>query len=231
MSDSKWDKNFALLEAITGHHFADRARLTQALTHTSVQNAQGNYERLEFLGDRVLGLAVAEMLGQIFPDASEGELSVRLNALVNAQTCAAIAVEIGLPDVIHMGAEMRMLDARRLTNMHADVVEALIAVLYLEGGLDAVRPFIEKFWAHRARARQGSNRDAKTALQEWAHQQNGAQPHYRVVKRKGPDHDPLFDVEVLVSGFAPARGQGSSKRHAERAAACALLEREGVRDN
>jgi len=230
MSKNHWNDIIVTLEGITNCVFTDRGRLVRALTHASIQGGNGNYERLEFLGDRVLGLLVAEMLCRLFPAASEGELSVRLNALVNAQTCAAIAWEVGLPDMIHMGAEMKMLDPRRLTNMYADVVEALIAVLYLEGGLETARAFIEKFWTCRAQAETGSSRDAKTQLQEWAHQQNGAQPCYRVVGRKGPDHDPIFEVEVVISGFAPARGKGSSKRHAERMAALALLVREGVRE-
>jgi len=217
------------LEEITAHRFKDRARLERALTHASVQDARkGNYERLEFLGDRVLGLVIAEMICLIFPHASEGELSVRLNALVNAEVCARIAQQIGLPDMIHMGLEMKSLEGRRLSNMYADVVEALIAVIYLDGGLAAVRPFIHRYWDERARRSAGQRRDAKTELQEWAHRQGGAQPLYRVLKRKGPDHDPVFEVEVRVSGFAPAKGKGRSKRQAERAAAKEILCREGV---
>ncbi|MHC5306766.1 ribonuclease III [Bartonella sp. LJL80] len=217
------------LEKLTGHRFKDEERLQRALTHASVQDAgQGNYERLEFLGDRVLGLLISEMLCGFFPHATEGELSVRLNGLVNAETCADIALELGLPDIIYVGAEMKNLDGRRLANMHADVVEALIAVIYVEGGLEAVRPFIKRYWEDRARQSDAGRRDAKTELQEWAHTQNGAQPQYRVVKRRGPDHDPVFEVEVRISGFAPATGTGRSKRHAERAAAEKLLMREGV---
>lgn len=217
------------LEKATGHRFKNKAALERALTHASVQDGnRGNYERLEFLGDRVLGLVIAEMLGQFFPDATEGELSVRLNALVNAEVCAQVAEEIGLPGIIHMGAEMKSLEGRRLVNIYADVVEALIAVIYLDGGLEAVRRFIHRYWDERAHSSEGQRRDAKTELQEWAHRQDGAQPLYRVLKRKGPDHDPVFEVEVRVSGFAPARGKGQSKRQAERAAAEDMLCREGV---
>lgn len=217
------------LEKVTGHRFRDRFRLERALTHSSVQDAStGNYERLEFLGDRVLGLVIAEMICQFFPDATEGELSVRLNALVNAEVCAQIAEEIGLPAMIHMGTEMKSLEGRRLGNMYADVAEALIAVVYLDGGLEAVRPFIYRYWEERARRSGSQRRDAKTELQEWAHRQDGAQPLYRILKRKGPDHDPVFEVEVRVCGFAPASGTGQSKRQAERAAAEAMLCREGV---
>ncbi|BBL53572.1 ribonuclease 3 [Bartonella quintana] len=217
------------LERLTEHHFKDEERLRKALTHSSVQDSeQGNYERLEFLGDRVLGLLIAEMLYKLFPQASEGELSVRLNGLVNAQTCADIALEMGLPDMIHVGFEMRNLKGRRLTNMHADVIEALIAVMYLDGGLKSVRPFIRRYWQSRAKQMDAGRRDAKTELQEWAHVQGGVQPHYRVVKRSGPDHDPVFMVEVSILGFAPEIGQGNSKRCAERMAAEKVLRREGI---
>ncbi|WP_375701454.1 ribonuclease III, partial [Bartonella sp. AA81SXKL] len=176
-----------------GHYFKDKKKLKKALTHSSVQGSeQGNYERLEFLGDRVLGLLIAEMLYQLFPQASEGELSVRLNSLVNAQTCADIALEMELPVMIHVGFEMKNLKGRRLTNMYADVIEALIAVIYLDGGLESVRPFIQRYWQSRAKQMDAGRRDAKTQLQEWAHVQGGVQPHYRVVKRSGPDHDPVF---------------------------------------
>lgn len=217
------------LEKLTGHRFKNEEKLKKALTHSSVQDSeQGNYERLEFLGDRVLGLLIAEMLYQFFPQASEGELSVRLNGLVNAQTCADIAREMGLPEMIHVGFEMRNFERRRLINMHADVVEALIAVMYLEGGLESVRFFIQRYWQNRAKQMDAGRRDAKTELQEWAHMQGSVQPHYRVIKRSGPDHDPVFMVEVSISGFAPEIGQGSSKRYAERMAAEKILRREGI---
>ncbi|EJF90632.1 ribonuclease III [Bartonella tamiae] len=217
------------LEKSTGHHFKNILRLERALTHASLQDAsKGNYERLEFLGDRVLGLLVSEALCEIFSDASEGELSIRLNGLVNAETCAEIAMEIDLPEMIYVGAEMKNLDDRRLANIHADVVEALIAVIYLDGGLDAVRPFIHRYWDDRARQSHAGRQDAKTELQEWAHTQNSAHPNYRIVKRRGPDHDPIFEIEVRISGFAPEIGKGRSKRLAERAAAEKLLIREGV---
>lgn len=217
------------LEELTGHHFKNEERLKRALTHSSAQNTVGgNYERLEFLGDRVLGLLIAEMLCRFFPDASEGELSVRLNSLVNAEACAEIAYEIGLPDFIEVGRDMKHLEESRLANVHADVVEALIASIYLDGGLDAARSFIDRYWEKRAQDSESARRDAKTELQEWTHQQNGSQPAYRVVKRKGPDHEPLFVVEVRISGFQPSVGEGRSKRLAERAAAQALLTREGV---
>ncbi|RCL03100.1 MAG: ribonuclease III [Candidatus Tokpelaia sp. JSC189] len=219
------------LEKAIGYHFKNKAQLEGALTHASFQGANqgnGNYERLEFLGDRVLGLLIAEILSQFFPNATVGELSIRLNGLVNAEVCAQVSEEIGLPDKILMGAEMKSLEGRRLINIYADVVEALIAVIYLDGGLEAVRPFIHRYWDRRAQGSEGQRRDAKTQLQEWAHQESGTQPFYRILKRKGPDHDPVFEVEVRVSGFAPAKGKGQSKRQAERAAAEKMLCQEGV---
>ncbi len=219
----------AILGERTGHRFLDLKRLEQALTHSSVQGPQrANYERLEFLGDRVLGIVIAEMLFEGFPEASEGELSVRLNALVNAQTCAAIADEMGLAGLIHTGSDIKSLRDKRLLNLRADVVEALIAAIYLDGGLEAVRPFVQRYWKKRSLETGAGRRDAKTELQEWAHQQGNVQPVYAIAKRSGPDHDPLFVVEVTVEGFAPEQGEGRSKRIAEQGAAEAMLYREGV---
>lgn len=219
-----------ILEEYTGHHFLDLKRLERALTHSSVQNlsSRGNYERLEFLGDRVLGLTVAEMLYDAFPQASEGELSVRLNALVNAETCAEIADEMDLARFIQTGSDIKSLTDKRLLNVRADVVEALIATIYLEGGLDAVLPFVKRYWQKRSLETGAGRRDAKTELQEWAHQQNNAHPVYGILDRTGPDHDPCFTVEVTVQGFAPEKGEGRSKRIAEQSAAEAMLYREGV---
>ncbi len=218
-----------ILEEHTGHHFLDLKRLERALTHSSVQTpARENYERLEFLGDRVLGLSVAEMLFDIFPDASEGELSVRLNALVNAETCAEIADQMELARFIHTGSDIKSLNDKRMLNVRADVVEALIATIYLDGGLEAVRPFVKRYWQKRSLETGAGRRDAKTELQEWAHQQRNAHPVYSILDRTGPDHDPSFTVEVTVQGFAPEKGEGRSKRIAEQSAAEAMLYREGI---
>jgi len=223
-------ENRKRVENIIGYHFADGALLTRALTHSSVEDSKlGNYERLEFLGDRVLGLVVAEFLCRLFPDVPEGVLSARLNMLVNAEICAEIAGETGLADYVAMSADMKQGAPRRLINVYADVMESLIAALYVEGGLDIARNFILRWWEERARHSAQQRRDAKTELQEWAHKQKaGELPAYRVVKRKGPDHDPLFEIEVRVLGFAPASGRGSSKRQAEQEAAEAMLRRENV---
>lgn len=223
------EKAAAILEERTGHHYLNLERLQRALTHSSVQSPSGsNYERLEFLGDRVLGIAVAQMLFEAFPEASEGELSVRLNALVNAETCAAIADEIGLAEFIRTGSDIKSLNDKRMMNVRADVVEALIATIYLDGGLEAARRFINRYWQGRSLETGAARRDAKTELQEWAHQQGNVQPLYTIESRSGPDHEPQFVVQVSVKGFPPEKGQGRSKRIAEQSAAEAMLYRQGV---
>lgn len=222
------DALIAALEQRTGYRFADAGLAEQALTHSSVRGGAADYERLEFLGDRVLGLVVAEMLFRAYPDAIQGELSVRLNALVTGDTCAAVAEEIGLVPLIRSDG-IRALDGRKARGIRADAMEALIAAIYLDGGLEAARAFITRFWRDRAAAGLG-RRDPKTALQEWAHQATATTPVYEIVDRQGPDHAPVFRVSVAVNGMEPALGTGRSKREAEQAAANALLEREGVRE-
>lgn len=219
------------LQAATGHAFRDLGRLDRALTHASAKHRTGrDYERLEFLGDRVLGLCIAEMLFDEFQAADEGELSVRLNQLVNAETLAEVADELSLSDHIRTGVDVRQLRASHQRNMRADVVEALIATIYLDGGLDAVRPFIRRYWMKRAENAAAAQRDAKTELQEWAHREHAVTPRYEVLGREGPDHDPVFTVSVTVGPLAPAAAEGRSKRVAEQAAAEQMLLREKVRE-
>jgi ribonuclease III len=217
------------IEDLIGHVFTEKARLDRALTHASARSASaGNYERLEFLGDRVLGLCVAELLFSTFRSAAEGELSVRLNQLVSAESCAAIADEMGLHQFIRTGADVKKLTGKSMLNVRADVVESLIAAIYLDGGLEASRRFILKFWQKRATRIDAGRRDAKTELQEWAHARFAVTPSYRVDDRSGPDHDPRFTVTVEIPGVAPETGVERSKRAAEQVAATKLLEREGV---
>jgi ribonuclease-3 len=213
----------------TGHVFRDTERLRRALTHASARHATGfDYERMEFLGDRVLGLVVAEHLFAAYPEAPEGELSLRLNALVNADTLAAVADEIGLSELIHVGSEIRRQPGAKRVNIRADALEALIAALHLDGGLEAAKSFILRWWGPRAASVAVARRDPKTALQEWAHQAAAVTPAYAIDTREGPDHEPLFTVSVRVGDFAPETGTGRSKREAEQAAATRLLIREGV---
>src|SRR6478752_6552518 len=212
------------LEALIGHEFAEKERLDRALTHASARTEKGaNYERLEFLGDRVLGLCVAELLFSTFGAAAEGELSVRLNQLVSAETCAEVADEMQLHLFIRTGSDVKKITGKRMLNVRADVVESLIAAIYLAGGLEVERTFILKYWEKRVQERDGGRRDAKTELQEWAHAKFAVTPLYRVDDRSGPDHDPRFTVTVEVAGAKPETGVDRSKRAAEQAAAAKLL--------
>ena len=222
-------RRLAQLEKRTGHKFSDLARLDRALTHSSAKSVTGkDYERMEFLGDRVLGLCIAELLFTNFPSANEGELSVRLNALVNADTLAEVADELGLHEFIRTGADVRDLTSDRQKNMRADVVESLIATIYLDGGLEAAHKFISSHWSERSKHDMAARRDAKTELQEWAHKYHSAVPSYKEVSRDGPDHEPVFVIEVQLAKLKSERAQGRSKRLAEQAAAEKILLREGI---
>jgi ribonuclease-3 len=195
MITAQRQQSFAELEAIIDYKFASYQRLDRALTHSSARDPEsGNYERLEFLGDRILGLCIAELLFGRFGDADEGELSVRLNNLVSAEACAVIAGDLNLHQFIRTGADIKNVNASNMLNVRADVIEALIAAIYLDGGLPAARDFILKFWTKRALAKSSIRRDAKTELQEWAHAQHKVAPIYKIISRDGPDHAPLFTV-------------------------------------
>lgn len=233
MTDKKvvGEKDWEQLQAAIGHKFADRDRLMRALTHASAQvsrGKKGDYERLEFLGDRVLGLCVAELLFKTFRDATEGELSVRFNQLVSAEACASVADEMELHRFIRTGSDVKKITAKNMLNVRADVVESLIAAIYLEAGLEAARGFILKYWTSRAARADGARRDAKTELQEWTHAKFGKPPIYKVADRSGPDHDPRFTVVVEIPGLKSEVGIERSKRAAEQVAATKILEREGV---
>ena len=217
------------LEALVGYVFESKERLDRAITHWCGRVSKGgNYERLEFLGDRVLGLCIAELLFTTYRNAGEGELSVRLNQLVSAETCADVADQMELHRYIRTGADVKKLTGKRMMNVRADVVESLIAAIYLDGGLEVARRFILRYWQGRAVRADGAKRDAKTELQEWSHAKFGVTPIYRVDERSGPDHDPRFKVTVEVAGIKPETGVERSKRAAEQVAATKMLEREGI---
>jgi ribonuclease-3 len=221
-----------VLEDRIGYRFRDAAMLEAALTHISAlkgaRNRAGSYQRLEFLGDHVLGLVISDMLFRAFPKADEGELSRRLADLVRKETCAEIARTIDLGAAIRLGSSEANAGARKRPAILADVCEAVIGAAYLDGGYKAAEDLVERLWQVRMRATAQPLRDPKTVLQEWAQARGLPTPAYREVERFGPDHNPEFRVAVQLPAFAPAEGLGRSKRAAEQAAAAAMLAREGV---
>jgi ribonuclease-3 len=216
-----------------GYRFKDAALLEQALTHISAlsgaRNRAGSYQRLEFLGDHVLGLIVSDMLFRAFPKADEGEMSRRLADLVRKEACAEVARSIDLGSAIRLGASESNAGGRGRAAILADVCEALIGAVFIDGGYPAAAELIERLWEARMRTPARPLRDAKTVLQEWAQARGLPTPNYREVERKGPDHDPVFRVTVELPDRATAEGLGRSKRAAEQAAAAAMLAREGVK--
>jgi ribonuclease-3 len=221
-------KSISALEERIGHRFADRKLLERALTHVSAAKGARtrSYQRLEFLGDHVLGLVISERLFHEFPKAEEGELSRRLADLVRKDACAEAAEAIGLAPYIRVGEGQAA--GRQRASMLADVCEAVIGAVFLDGGYAAAAEFIERYWSERMLAPHRPLRDPKTMLQEWAQAQGLPPPSYREVERSGPDHRPVFRVAVQLPGFAATDGTGSSKRDAEQAAAAAMIEREGI---
>jgi len=195
--------------------------LARALTHASAGGADN--EQLEFLGDRVLGFLIAELLIQQFPQESEGELALKLNALVRMETCARVAEAAGIDVALILAPSEDRSGGRRKGAILGDACEAVIAALYLEGGIEAARKFVTRYWLPLMSEVKGDLRDPKNALQEWAQGRKLGTPSYRVAKREGPDHAPRFTVEVHVRGQDPASGEGASLRSAEQAAARALM--------
>ncbi|HYI63879.1 MAG TPA: ribonuclease III [Allosphingosinicella sp.] len=210
------------LEEMLGHRPADLALFERALTHAS--HGEDNYERLEFLGDRVLGLVIAEWLIETWPNEPEGKLSHRLNALVAREVCADVARELDVIPRIRLGRQAIDDGAFQSDNVLGDVIEALIGALYLEAGLEAAARFIRKCWAERIDRLSAPPRHPKALLQEWTAAKKRRPPEYRIVETSGPDHARRFTVSVSVKGVGEATGTGSSKQEAETAAAEALLE-------
>jgi ribonuclease III len=219
------------LEERIGHSFAEKSLLESALTHISALSGKsraGSYQRLEFLGDHVLGLVVSDMLFRAFPKADEGELSRRLADLVRREACADVARTVDLGASIKLGASEANAGGRRRVAILADVCEALVGAVFIDGGYPAAAAVIERLWGERMRAPARPLRDPKTMLQEWAQARGLPTPSYREVERTGPHHDPEFRVSVVLPELTPAEGLGRSKRAAEQAAAAAMLAREGV---
>jgi len=220
----------AELEARLGHKFADASLAERALTHLSApataQAGRANsYQRLEFLGDRVLGLVVSEMLYEAFPEASEGDLSVRLARLVRREACAEVAEGWDVGPFVVLGAGEARGGGRKKAAILGDVCEALIGAVFLDGGFAAARKLVRRFWEARMRVDAAPIQDAKTAVQEWAQARGLVTPRYVEVERSGPAHLPRFVMQVELDGFAPERGEASSKRAAEQEAARNFLDR------
>ena len=209
---------------ILGYTFSDKALVTEALTHRSLVGAStGNYERLEFLGDRVLALIIADLLVAEFPSEAEGALSMRFTALVRRETLAEIVRKAGIASHILLGSSEEERGGQENDTILADVCEALLGAMYLDGGLEPVRAFIERYFLATLHEAIAPPQDAKTALQEWAQGKAYGLPTYSEVSRDGPDHAPVFTISVTVKDIAPAQGTGSSKRAAEQAAAKQFL--------
>ncbi|WP_421709259.1 ribonuclease III [Algihabitans sp.] len=209
-----------------GHDFADPALLAQALTHASrAGTAEGSYERMEFLGDRILGCLVAELLYRSFPQENEGALGKRFAALVRRETLAEVAGPAGLDLGPHLSLSRGEQDSGGRENPAtlADACEAVIAALYLDGGLEAARRLIAPIWTPLLKADPTPPQDAKTRLQEWTQARGLALPRYEEIARSGPDHAPHFTLRVSLSDGRHAEAEGRSKRNAEQAAAEAML--------
>jgi ribonuclease-3 len=214
------------ISAILQHDFDDQANLIKALTHGSAAtDSLETYERLEFLGDRVLSLIVAEMLYEAFPEEEEGKLARRSAALVRRDTLAEVAAEIGLGAHIVMSSGEADAGGRENPSLLADVCESVIAALYLDGGLAAANAFIRRHWQSHMERSGKPPLDAKTELQEWAQGRGLPLPDYRIAQRVGPDHAPVFTIAVSVGEGPEAKGEGSTRRSAEKVAAGALLEK------
>jgi ribonuclease-3 len=213
----------AWIEQHTGHKPADIALFERALTHSS--RGEGNYERIEFLGDRVLGLIIADWLYALFPHEPEGQLSKRLNVLVARTTCAEVGRELGFAARMRLGKQARDDGAFESDNVLGDMVEALIGALWLDGGFETAKAFVRSAWGERVNRREAAPQHPKSLLQEWAAAKDRRPPVYEVVRRSGPQHAPTFVVRVSIHKLGEAEAEGASKQDAETEAALALLEK------
>ncbi|MAU48071.1 MAG: ribonuclease III [Yangia sp.] len=222
----KRSAEIAALEQRLGHRFADPERLRRALTHSSM-SAPGreDNQRLEFLGDRVLGLVMAEALLSEDRGASEGQLAPRFNALVRKEACAEVAREIDLGAALKLGRSEMMSGGRRKMALLGDAMEAVIAAVYLDAGFGTAKALVRRLWGDRIARVEEDARDAKTSLQEWAQARGMVPPSYTEVAREGPDHAPVFTIEARLENGAAARATAGSKRKAEQQAASGLLDK------
>lgn len=221
-----------LLEQKLGYRFEDPALLARALTHSSAvspsKRTEQSYQRLEFLGDRVLGLVVADMLSQKLPKANEGELSRTLNSLVRKETCAKVARRLGLGDFLKLGESEARTGGAEKDAILGDVCEAVIGAIYADGGLLPAFRFVAEMFGDNLDMKQARRADSKTALQEWAQGKGLEPPAYVETARSGPDHAPVFTISVSVKGFEAISATGTSKKLAEHQAAEKFLLREQV---
>lgn len=224
--------SFDRLVAALGHDFANRELLREALTHPSVERTArpsgSDYDRLEFLGDRVLGLVIADLLFHRYPEAPAGDLARRYNALVRQETLAKVAETLNIGQALRLSRSERATGGAAKPAILADACEAVIAALYLDGGLETARRFILQHWRALAEVPAGVAKDPKTLLQEWAQGLGLPTPDYRLVATEGPPHAPVFTIAATVGEFSAAMGRGRSKREAEQAAATALMLAQGV---
>ena len=212
------------LETLVGHRFNDSNILKQALTHASLERSSWNvYERLEFLGDRVLGLVVSETLLKRFPNEREGQISRRYANLVKRDSLAVVARKIKFGNYLLISTGEEAAGARESVTILSDALEAVIGALYWDGGLEVARQFILEHWEPLLALDEEPPVDSKTALQEWAQRRKYALPEYKVVSQEGPAHSPKFLIEVCLGKFESQKGYGTSKRQAEQMAAKSLL--------
>ncbi len=218
--------SFAELEGRLGHRFADVSLLEQALTHASLSSQRRPHnQRFEFLGDRVLGLVIAEALLKADTNASEGKLAPRLNALVRKETCADVATEVDLGEALIMGRSEMATGGRKKVALLGDAMEAVIAAVYLDGGFEVAREMVLRLWGDRIAGAEENSRDPKSALQEWAQGRGYPTPEYLEIARSGADHNPRFVIEVRVQSGESARAEAASKKIAQQMAATLLLAR------
>lgn len=221
----------APLTARLGHDFADPVLLEIALTHASASpgsKPNEDNERLEFLGDRVLGLAIAELLSERFPNEREGELARWFNHLVRTESCAEVGLDWELGELIVMSSGEASSGGRQKKTIIANACEAVLGAVFTDGGYEAARAVVRKAWSRYLSDLKEAAPDAKSVLQEWAQGQGLPLPNYEEIAREGPDHAPRFTSRVDVEGLAAAEGEGSNKRAAEQSAASVMLMREGV---
>lgn len=207
-----------------GHEFENPTLLETALTHSSTGSKQ-NYERLEFLGDRVLGLAVSETLYKKFPNEPEGHLAKRLSALVQGTFLAQISREMELGQYIKFSDAEAAAGGAENDNILADVFESMIGALYLDTDYETCRALIQKIWGERFDTMKKPPQHPKTKLQEWAQSKNLPLPHYKITNQSGPDHAPVFDITLTIEGFDTITVQGPSRQEAEKRAAAAFIEK------